>query len=54
MWHSSQEGFGADGETRTLMGFPAARQTTSYVVSMTGSANAGKIQHTTQVTVTVE
>ena len=35
-------------------GSSSARQPTSYVVSVTGTANAGMIQHTTQVTVTVQ
>jgi hypothetical protein len=30
------------------------RSPTSYVVNVTGSANTGMIQHTTQVTVTVQ
>jgi uncharacterized repeat protein (TIGR03803 family) len=34
-------------------GGSSSRQPTSYVVSVTGSANGGMIQHTTQVTVTV-
>jgi uncharacterized repeat protein (TIGR03803 family) len=35
-------------------GSSSGRQPTSYVVSVTGSANAGMIQHTMQVTVTVQ